>query len=223
MGVHDGHRERVRQTFVESGLDSFNDIKSLELLLFFSRVNGDTNPLAHKLLERFKTLSGVLSASYEDLLEVDGVGENTAVLIKLVPELVKKAAVLDKRKKKQITSPSAAAEFLIPFFMFEENEKILILCLDSSKKVINCEELSRGVVNTVDINSRLVAETALRYKASSVILAHNHPDGNTSPSTEDVSTTKAILKSLALIGIQLVDHIIVSNDDYSSLCELGYI
>lgn len=223
MNIHDGHRDRLRKQFLESGLEGFSDINALELLLFYAKPRVDVNPLAHDLLNRFKTLSGVMNASVEELMEVNGVGENSAVMLKLVQEFVRKAAASDLRNSKQITSPSLAAEYLIPRFMFAENELAVLLCLDANKRVIRCEEISRGVVNSVELSTRLIAETALRTKASSVIISHNHPDGAVTPSTDDINTTKTLTKSLNLLGIQLVDHIIVSGDNYSSLCELGYV
>ena len=223
MGVHDGHRDRLRSTFIEHGLDSFSELNTLELLLFYTRQRADTNPLAHALLDRFGSLSGVLNASFEELLEVNGIGENSAALIKLLPEIVKKAAGNEKRLPKQITNPDLAAEVLIPKFMFEEDEIAILLCLDANKRVIKSEEISRGVVNSVDLSSRRIAELALRSKASSVILSHNHPDGSLTPSTSDINTTKQLAQSLALLGIKLDDHIIIAGNAYSSLCTLGYL
>ena len=223
MNIHDGHRDRLRKQFLEAGLDGFSDVNALELLLFYAIPRADVNPLAHELLRRFKSLNGVMSASVEELMEVDGIGESSAVMLKLIPEFVRKAATSDLRNSRQVTSPSIAAEYLIPRFMFEENELALLLCLDANKRIIRCDEISRGVVNTVELNTRLIAETALRAKASSVILSHNHPDGAVSPSTDDINTTKVLKKSLDLLGVQLVDHIIVSGEEYSSLCELGYV
>ena len=223
MSIHEGHRERLRQRFLDEGLDGFNEINALEMLLFYINPRKDTNPTAHKLLDRFDSLYGVFSASVEELREVDGVGDNTAVFIKFLSELFKKIQKNKNDDSIQIVSPEIAAEVLIPEFKFETAEKLMLLCLDSNRRIIKCCEISRGVVNTVDLNQRLIAETALKFKSSSVILAHNHPGGNTNPSKEDISSTGIVAKALNIVGIQLADHIIVSDDEYSSFCELGYL
>lgn len=222
MGVHDGHRGRLRGKFLENGLSGFDDITTLELVLFYSVPRQDTNPIAHRLLDRFGSLSGVLNASQEELYDA-GLSDSTVALLKLMPEVVKKSAQKEKRSVKRITSPELASEYLIPKFMFDRDEKALLLCLDSNKKIIRCDEIARGVVNTVDLNVRLIAEKALQSKASSVILSHNHPDGSLTPSADDISTTQQLSKSLSLIGIQLDDHLIISGDSFTSLRALGYM
>ena len=223
MGIHDGHRERLRDRYKENGLKGFNDINALELLLFYALPRKDTNPLAHELLNWFGSLQAVFSASVEELKDVPGISDSSAILIKLVPDICKLARITETSKGKGITDSSLASGFLIPRFMFEESEKVIMLSLDSAKKVKACTDISSGVVNSVDLNIRLIVETALKNKASSVILAHNHPDGDTSPSREDRETTTRIRDSLKLVDIPLVDHIIVSGNDYFSFCDAGYL
>ena len=223
MGIHDGHRERLRERYKENGLKGFNDINALELLLFYALPRKDTNPLAHELLNWFGSLQAVFSASVEELKDVPGISDSSAILIKLVPDICKLARITETSRGKGITDSSLASGFLIPRFMFEESEKVIMLSLDSAKKVKACTDISSGVVNSVDLNIRLIVETALKNKASSVILAHNHPDGDTSPSREDRETTTRIRDSLKLVDIPLVDHIIVSGNDYFSFCDAGYL
>lgn len=223
MGVHDGHRERLKESFLEYGLDSFNDINALELLLFYAVPRRDTNPIAHALIDRFETLGGVFRASEEELLEVPGVGKSAASLILLVPEIMKKSCVSDTKTIIQINNSDDAGKYLMPRYMNEQDEVAYMLYLDTQKRIIKCVEIGRGIVNSVDINTRFIVEAAVKCKASSVIISHNHPDGVALPSTEDNSSTAMIAKSLALVGINLADHIIVAGDDYISFADSGFM
>ncbi len=221
MGVHDGHRARLRQSFLEHGLQSMNDINALELLLFYALPRRDTNETAHLLLERFGSLHGVFSAPIEDLREVDGIGDYAAALIALVPEIMKKSSLSKSREIRQIRSSSDAGEYLLPYFMNEQDEVVYMLCLDSKRAVICCAEMGRGVVNTVDANIRRMVEKALKVKACSVIIAHNHPDGIAIPSREDDIFTRCLYNALDTVGIRLEDHIIVADEDYISIADSG--
>ncbi len=223
MGVHDGHRERLKESFLEYGLDSFNDINALELLLFYAVPRRDTNPIAHALIDHFETLGGVFRASEEELLEVPGVGKSAASLILLVPEIMKKSCVSDTKTIIQVNNSDDAGKYLMPRYMNEQDEVAYMLCLDTQKRIIKCVEIGRGIVNSVDINTRLIVEAAVKCKASSVIISHNHPDGVALPSIEDNSSTAMIAKTLALVGINLADHIIVAGDDYISFADSGFM
>ena len=223
MGTHDGHRERLRASFLENGLDCFNELNSLELLLFYAIPRRDTNEIAHALLDRFGSLDGVFDASFYELCEVDGIGEQAASLIKLVPQIVRKSKITQTDRIRQVTNSAAAGRYFVPRFMDQREEVLLLLCLDSQKRIISCTEISRGVVNSVETNIRKVAETALKCRASSVIIAHNHPDGYAIPSREDDITTKMISDSLSALGIPLIDHIIVADDAYVSIFDTGML
>ncbi len=223
MSVHDGHRERMKSSFKKNGLDSMNDVNALELLLFYAIPRRDTNVIAHELLDHFGSLSRVFSASIQELCAVEGVGENTAVLISMIPQLVRKSMVSDAEKITVIKNSKDAGKYLVPRFAFEQDEVALLVCLDSQKRVIGCFELGRGVVNKVSVDVRKVVELALRYKASSVILSHNHPDSFALPSLADTAMTEQIYRSLRLVGITLADHIIVSGEDYVSYLDSGML
>ncbi len=221
MGIHDGHRARLRASFLEHGLRSMNDINALELLLFYALPRRDTNETAHLLLERFGSLDGVFSAPIEELCEVEGVGEYAAALITLIPEIMKKARLSKVREIKQIKCSEDAGEYLLPYFMNEQDEVVYMLCLDAKRAVICCTEMGRGVVNTVDANIRRMVEKALKVKACSVIIAHNHPDGIAIPSREDDVFTKCLYDAMETVGIRLEDHIIVADEDYISVADSG--
>ncbi len=221
MGVHDGHRERLRQSFLEHGLSGMNDINALELLLFYAVPRRDTNELAHMLLQHFGSLDGVFSASAEELCEVEGIGAYAASLLTLVPEIMKKSRLSKSREIRQIRSSDDAGEYLLPYFMNERDEVVYLLCLDSKRAVICCAEMGRGVVNAVDASVRRIVEKALKVKACSVIIAHNHPDGLALPSREDDLFTKCLYNALETVGIRLEDHIIVADEDYISIADTG--
>ena len=221
MGVHDGHRERLRARFAEHGLESFNELNALELLLCYAIPRRDTNELAHRLLDAFGSLSGVFQASMQELTSIPGIGENAAALILMVPQIVKKAHVSKAKETKIIRNSTDAGNYLLPYFLDEQDEIVMMLCLDNKRAVICCREMGRGVVNCVDANIRRMVETALKVKTTTVIIAHNHPNGVALPSREDDNFTRALYRSLGLLGITLEDHIIVANDEFVSLADSG--
>lgn len=221
MGVHDGHRERLRARFAEHGLDSFNELNALELLLCYAIPRRDTNEIAHRLLDAFGSLSGVFQASMQELTSVPGIGENAATLILMVPQIVKKAHVSKAKETKIIRNSTDAGNYLLPYFLNEQDEIVMMLCLDNKRAVICCREMGRGVVNCVDANIRRMVETALKVKTTTVIIAHNHPNGVALPSREDDNFTRTLYRSLGLLGITLEDHIIVANDEFVSLADSG--
>ena len=221
MDLHGGHRQRLRNTFLENGLGGMNDINALELLLFYALPRRDTNETAHLLLKRFGSLDRVFSASVEDLCEVEGIGEYAASLITLVPQIMKKSAISKAKETRQIKISTDAGTYLLPFFMNEQDEVVYLLCLDAKRSVLCCEEMGRGVVNSVDANVRSIVEKALKVRACSAILAHNHPGGLAIPSREDEIFTRCLYNALETVGIRLEDHIIVADGDYVSVADTG--
>ncbi len=210
--VHKGHRERLRQRFLSEGLDNFQDHNILELLLFYSVPMKDTNEEAHNLIDTFGSLSGVFDASFEDLCNVKGIGERSATLIKMMPELFKKYevdkinnndAVLDTSKK--------VAEYIAPHFKGVINERMYVLCLDSNCRVLNFTQVSEGIINTAPLNTRKIMETALNCNASSIILVHNHPSGVVAPSRKDIDATIGMVNLMKKVSLRISDHIIIGN------------
>ncbi len=222
MGVHDGHRQRMKCRFKEVGASAFDDHHLLELLLFYAVPRRDTNELAHKLISRFGSYSGVLEASIDELMSVDGIGESAAVLIKLVPEMNKRYK-LGYNDRVVIDSARAAGKYFVAKFEYETVEVAYAMFLDSKNRVISCREISRGVVNATEISIRTIAEKALACKATSVIIAHNHPDGIPVPSAEDELTTQKIKVALSTVGIRLNDHIVVGGEQYVSFADYNLI
>ncbi len=223
MGVHDGHREKMRQRYLNSGLDSFAEHEALELLLFYAIPRKDTNVLAHQMIERYGSLYGVLSAPVEDLVKFPGVGERTAVLLHLAPEIYRKARLEAASRDTPLNSVERVGAYLLERFTGERNEVVYQLCLDRKGKLLACKRLAEGGLTATALNIRTVVEHAALTAASTVILAHNHPSGVALPSAEDLATTRQIQLALDAIGIPLTDHIIVADGDYISFAQSGYL
>ena len=223
MSIHDGHRQRLKQRFLEEGLESFTDIQVLELLLFFSVPRQDTNPIAHALLDHFGSLYQVLEAPVEELRKVKGVGEQSALLLSLMNDVARYYQVDRTMREKILPTVQACGEYLVPFFFGATQEEVYLLGLDAKCKVLGCVKLSTGSVNSAGLSIRKVVECALNMKASSVVLAHNHTSGIAVPSQEDIRTTKSISHALDLVGVYLADHVVVADEDYVSMAESGLI
>lgn len=223
MGIHDGHREKMRRRFLTAGLDSFADHEALELLLYYAIPRRDTNPIAHALMERYGSLSAVLSAPAEDLQKVAGVGESAAVLLRLAPQLCRKARLSDAAQETVLNGTERAGSYLLELFAGMNQEVLYQLCLDQKGKLLACKRLSEGSVNSAELNIRRMVENAILTSASGVILSHNHPSGIALPSQDDFNTTEQARTALATIGVRLLDHIIVADDDFVSMADSGFL
>ncbi len=217
--MHEGHRARVKKRFLEEGLDHFSDIQALELLLFYAIPRADTNPIAHRLLEHFGSLSQVLEANPEELKKISGVGENGALLLNLIPQMGRFYMTDRASAPGVLTTLEQCAQYLMPRFFGRKLETVFLLCLDAKCKVLCCREVGEGGTNSTGISIRRVVETALGVNATSVVLAHNHPSGVALPSPEDIQTTRRVAMALQAVEIVLVDHIIVADDDYVSIAQ----
>ncbi len=215
--IHKDHRQRVRTRYFKEGIDSMAEHNIVEFLLFFGIPFKDTNDIAHELIERFGDLSGILEAPVEELMRVDGIGENAAALISLIHDI----AVIYNDKKLQSTAASAEelsfSEFLSMKYAGENKEKVYLLCLDSKGKIQHCVKICDGSPDSAYLDTRMVVETVVRFDSANVILSHNHPNGFAVPSSADVDTTKNLIPVLRAIGVNLADHIIVSAEDTFSM------
>ena len=221
--MHEGHRERMKKRFLKEGLGSFEPHEVLELLLFYSRARGDTNPLGHALIVRFGSLSEVFDAPVDQLMQVKGVGENTAVLLKMMPAI---ARIYLEDKHAAGTVVTSVEDIWDQFrytYTDSINEEVYALYLDNKNKIIKKELLFVGSVNASSVPRRRLVERAITTYASSVVLSHNHPNGIAVPSKEDKETTRLLLETLTLLGIHLLDHLIVAGENYCSMRESGII
>ena len=223
MGIHDGHREKMRQRFMTGGLDAFADHDILELLLYYAIPRRDTNPIAHALMERYGSLPAVLAAPMEDLKRTEGIGESAAVLLHLVPQVCRRARLAQVGEDQVLNSSERAGAYLLECFDGESREVIYQLCLDRKGKLLACKRLGEGSVASADLDVRRLVENAILTGASAVILAHNHPSGVALPSDGDYTATMRVRAALNAIGIELADHIIVADGDFVSMADSGYL
>ncbi len=219
--VHQGHRARQRKKLLENGPRAFADHELLEVLLYYAIPRRDTNELAHRLLERFGSLQGVFSAPVEELSAVEGMGENAAVLLTLVPQIWQRS--LQEGPERILNSVDKCGAYFVGLLSGSRREMLWQVCLDGKGKVLSSRCLSEGDVSMAAVSVRQVVEYALRAGAVGVVLAHNHPSGVALPSQEDCATTRMIRDALRTMNIQLVDHIIVADRDYVSMAASGLL
>ena len=222
MGLHDGHRQRKRAQFLQQGLDGLADHEVLELLLYYAIPRRDTNELAHRLLQTFGSLRGVFSANREELQQVEGVGENVAAFITLLPAISWRIC----RQEMQdciLDTVTSAGLFFLKMLTDERRELLYQVNLDAKGKVLNYRRLSSGTTAMTPVSVREVVENALHADASCVLLGHNHPSGVALPSEEDRQVTLQIRQALATMGITLKDHIVVADGDFVSMAASGML
>lgn len=220
--IHAGHRQRLKQRYLSGGLDSFDDVNVLELLLTFGTPRRDCNEAAHALLAQFGSLSGVLEAPVEALSKIPGVSEHAAILLHLVTDVCRRHLIDRAKMNDVLTTVDACGNYLVPFFYGLRNEAVYLLSLDAKCKVLACHLIGDGAVNSANVPIRKIVEKALAVNATSVILAHNHPSGIAVPSRDDIAATEKLRAALDAVGIVLVDHIIVADEDFVSLSQSGY-
>ncbi|AMJ40515.1 RadC family protein [Anaerotignum propionicum] len=210
-GIHSGHRERMRQRFLQEGGEGFHDHELLEMLLYYAVPRGDTNPLAHKMVKEFGSLPTLMEAESMDISRLCGVGINTAILISLQKEISKRCIQARWRDRPTLNSLGLAIEYCKSLMAYKNREFFYAVCLDNKRRVINTVQIAEGTVNSAAIHPRVVMEAALKLQASAVIFTHNHPGGNCKPTFDDIETTAKLAKLLFAIEVQLIDHIIIAD------------
>ena len=221
----EGHRERLRKRYIKSGLEGFNDYEVLELLLTYSIARKDVKPIAKKLIEKFGTIDEIAKSDVKSLLEVDGIGEGSAVFLKLIGDitLTLYREKIEDKDILTIKSKNSLLSYLRGEIGYSSREEFKILFLDSSNKLIASETLFYGTIDKSAIYPREIVERVIKNRAKSVIFAHNHPSGSISPSKKDIELTQYMYDSLKLLEIRLLDHIIITKNSYFSFLEEGLI
>lgn len=213
-----GHRQRMRDTYIKGGMELAPDHNVLELYISLLIPQKDVKPIAYELINTFGSLEHIFDASVEELMQVKGIGETTAVGLSLIKEMNRRV-LINRNNSIRISSVQAAMEYCKNLLFYEKNEKLCLISLDASNEVINVNTIATGTPNSVDFNIRMLIDPAIHDKAVSVLLTHNHPSNMSDPSMSDVNMTMKALDAFSKIEIKLVDHIIVSNSKCVSLRE----
>ncbi len=214
---HDGHRYRVREKFMkDKNLNAYADHNILEMLLFYAIPRADTNELAHRLIDTFGSFSAVFDADIEQLIRVEGIGKSSAVLIKMIPSVMQRYYEDKIDNSSKITDTESAVTFLKAKFLSTTVETMYVLCMNNDGKLLKFTQIGSGTLDYSELDSRFILQEMLLSKATTAIIAHNHPGGICAPSLSDVNTTQQIASLLAGINTKLLDHIIIAGDEYFS-------
>ncbi len=214
-----GHRKRLTQRFLQSGLDGFLDYEIVELLLTLGTPRKDCKQIAKEAIKEFRGLRGVLDASVDDLQKIKGIGPYNAFGLKLFQAVSARLAKERVSETVLLHSSKAAADYLQKSIGREQKEHFVALYLNSRNLLVYDETISVGIINASIVHPREVFKPAVQHLATQVIVGHNHPSGDSAPSPEDVALTRRLAEAAKIIGIELLDHIIVTKDKFSSLKE----
>lgn len=213
--------DRLLRRFLGKNPDGLTDCELLELLLRFT--NGDAERLAQRLVELYPSISALLEADSDCLRTVEGMDEDSLLLLRIVPELQRRYFLSHSQKECRLLNGTAFGRFLLPYFMGARDEMVYALLLDMGGNILNCRLLGHGSINSANVPVRRLVQEALTANASCVVLAHNHPSGLAVPSPEDIDLTLRIRENLRIMELDVIDHIIVADDDFISMKESGYL
>ncbi len=214
-----GHRQRLRNRFLQGGPRALQDYELLELLLTFAIPYSDVKPLAKQLIQHFGSFTRVLDATPEALMEVQGVRDYSATLIRLVKACAEYSLKEEVLERPRISSLSALVDYCRTAMGGLPDEQFRVIFLNSQNEIIAEEIVQEGTVNQTVVYPRKVLELALKHKASGLILVHNHPSGNLTPSAPDLELTRSLVKASRSLNLTVHDHLIISRQGYFSLAE----
>lgn len=218
---HDGHRSRMRQRFAQTALEGFADHEVLELLLFYAIPRRDVNPLAHRLLDTFGSLSNVFEAPPEQLKQVPGMGESAASLISMVVPLFRRYNASLASVRAHFANRRDCARYCLSLLAGKQKEHFYVIGLDASSDVIGTSLICTGDLSEVPAYPRQVMQAVMRLNAHSVVFCHNHPGGNLVPSRADAEATMMLIEALNTVNVGVLDHVIISRDRYLFMSDLG--
>ncbi len=220
---HSGHRDRLRERFVQSGADALQDYELLEIILFSAIPRRDVKPLAKQLLKEFGSLSGVMAASMIELQQVEGLSENSAVMLKTVHALTGKMLKADIVQKPVLSSWQKLLDYCHVSMAHEKREHFRVLFLNRKNQLMTDEMLHVGTVDHTPVYPREIVKRALELGATAIILVHNHPSGDPTPSDMDITMTEEIVRAAAALDIHVHDHLIISQSGYVSFKSMGLL
>ena len=209
---YSGHRRRLKARFIKGGREALNDYELLELLLTFAIPRRDTKPLAKQLLQRYGSFAAVMDRPPEDLMEISGIGEQAATLLRLTRACMTQYLAEENTGQPVLDSPQKVIRYVRSEIGGLDKEVFMLLCLDSAGHLIVPQIISHGTVNQTAVYPREVMETALKNRAAAMILVHNHPSGSLTPSQHDRNLTTKIRAIGDELGINVHDHLIVTRD-----------
>lgn len=210
--MHAGHRDRLRQRFLKHGAEGLEDHELLELLLYYAIPRQDVNPLAHRLLSSFGSLDALMNADVAALESVEGIGENSAILLKLLSCIPKRAREKGLTARKRLTTRESAGAYLQTLLAGRSTEAFYALFLDNQHRLIRAECIAEGNHSEAQVNPRELVQKALNHGAANVILGHNHPGGSIEPSADDILLTEKLRTMLDTLGIGCSEHFIIADD-----------
>ncbi len=219
----EGHRSRLRDKFLESGLSGFHDYEVVELLLTLGTPRKDCKDAAKAALRKFKTLAGVLEASAAELADVDGIGPKNLFGVRLVKAVAERYLEKKVVRKDPLNNSQALYEYLYHSMGALERECFRVLFLDAKNRVIAFEDLFQGTLTASAVYPREVVRAAIGHKAAALIFAHNHPSGDPDPSPADVVVTRQLVFACLTLGITVHEHLVVGHNRYFSFADHGYI
>lgn len=221
--LHDGHRQRMRDRIERNGLEGLEIHEVVEYLLFSFVPRRDTNAIAHRLINEFGSLSGIMNASVDRIESVKGMTHNAALFLSTLPDVFRKYLVELEAPRQSLAGRGSARAFLGGKLFGVGYEIVYAAAVDAHDQLIDCSRLSTGSGDAVDLSIRKITDYALRHNASGILLAHNHPSGNVQPSHADVELTFQALVTLANVGVKLLDHFIFCGSEYYSFEEKGQL
>ncbi|MDR3216659.1 MAG: DNA repair protein RadC [Clostridiaceae bacterium] len=219
--IHEGHRDRMRERVKNGGIDSLESHEILEFLLYHVIPRRNTNDLAHMLISKFGSLANVLNASADDLVTVSGITKNAAVFLAALPGVYRAYLRSLNEERPLLDNRDALVKFLRGYFSGKNEEAAYLICLDAHNKLTSVQKLGSGGASYVQISVRDICDAALRLKAVSVVLAHNHPSGVAEPSDSDIMMTQNTAIALKSIDVELLDHLILAGETNFSFRDSG--
>ena len=220
---HKNHRQRMRERFIKNGFSGFADHEILEFLLFYAIPRCDTNKIAHALLDKYKTLANVFDADRASLAKTAGIGENSALFLTVIPQLLKVYDASKFSEKPTMYDTATLGQYAVAMLKGNKTEMLAMICLDSNRRVQWSGIISNGSISEISFSPRVILSAVLEHNAKNIVLVHNHPGGSLVPSIADRKATQQIAQLLHTVDVHLLDHLIVAEKQYYSFAQSGFI